>query len=140
MNWVIQSFLALFSIGVMVVLITDQLRKGMSVQFLMFLIAVVFWAPAYGVWAWRKGFNYHLSASTIAILFVIGALSVFGNWAQFEAAAKAPNPGIAFAIVGCQAVVITILAKFFLGNNVSLAQWGGIALCIVGIMLINIGR
>ena len=84
-------------------------------------------------------FGIAVDVKTLLFLLVIGILSGIGNWAQFQAANDAPNPGLAIAIVGMQAGLIAIFAILFLKDKITTLQAVGIGVGIVAIMLISMG-
>jgi drug/metabolite transporter (DMT)-like permease len=134
LNWIAQSILATLSFSAVGLLVVYQIQRGMSSQFAMFIIALV-WLPSYGIWSWKRGIDFTISPVSILLILSAAILSVIGNWAAFESAAKAPNPGMASAIVACQAVVIAIAAKYVLGSELTWTQMSGIGLVTSGIIL-----
>lgn len=135
MTWLTQSFIAMASFALMVIMVTNELKKGMSSQMAMLLIALT-WIPAFGIWQWKKGFM-PISASSVLVIIIAGLLSVLGNWAQFEAAARAPSPGLSASVVSCQVVLIAILAKLLFHSYINPMQIIGMLICLIGVVIIS---
>jgi len=140
MTWKIYALLSMAVLSVMVLLITSQTKKGVSVAFVMLLIGFI-WFLGYGFWTYQEGVNFQISKEMLLILTISGILSIFGNWLLFQAATLAPNPGVAFAISDSKAALITLLSIVFLGTGViDLAKIVGILMCVSGIIMLNISK
>lgn len=133
-----EAMLAMAFLGTMNFLIVSQIKKGASVQMAMAFVAAVL-LPFFVIWTWKKGIQLPVTKNMILLLLSAGLLSAVGNWLALDAAAKASNGGIIFAIVGCQVAVLTILAWYFLGDQLTAVQIVGILACLVGIVIINMG-
>lgn len=139
MNWIIQSVLAMCLFAIMCVLITIEIRKGISLNFIM-MVTGICCAIYFGIINFKTGINFSFSASTVAIVILIAILSIAGNVFQFRAAAVAPNAGLAFAIVGCQSMLVIITAMILMGDKLTLTQGAGAILSLSGIILISTGK
>lgn len=72
----------------------------------------------------------------LGALAAAAALSYVGNLCSIRALAMAPNPGYVAAIVGLQAIVLTLTSVFILGATLSSVKVLGVLLCFVGVALI----
>lgn len=75
----------------------------------------------------------------MVLLLIIGLLSALGNFLLYQAAAIAPNAGLALAIGGLQSCIVAILAFLVFKDNLAPLQIAGIILAVVAIFLFNIG-
>ncbi len=139
MSWILLSFVALTCFSIMVTLITMLSRGGLPVSFILFGLSVVLTFFYFIQTLVTTKFGIAVDVKTLLFLLVIGILSGIGNWAQFQAANDAPNPGLAIAIVGMQAGLIAIFAILFLKDKITTLQAVGIGVGIVAIMLISMG-
>lgn len=139
MGWITQSLIALFSFAFMSFLITAQAKKGVPVVFTMavFSIVWVLYFPLKTIMSLGIQDDW-VKARVLVPLFLAGFLSILGNEMQFKAAAQAPNAGMAFAIIGCQAVVVVALTVFFLSSPITIKQCFGIVLALCGIVLLSV--
>lgn len=140
MNWKIFSVIAMILFSIMTLMIISQVKKGLSVPFIMFIIAII-WLVGYGYLMFKEGVSFSLPASTISALLIIGILSFSGNLLSFYAIIQAPNPGYASAINSCSIVIITV-ASILLGNSpkINLMEIAGISMCFGGIVLLNLSK
>lgn len=139
MSWKIQSILAMLLLSVMVVLITEQTKKGLSVPFIMFAIAIV-WLISFGGVLAKEGINFTVSHKTIAVLVLIGLLSFLANWLLFLATSQNNSPGPAMAIFNSSAVVITFIYYLLIGTPISFVKIIGIVMCTVGVIIISLSK
>ena len=139
MNWIVLSLVALFSFSAMVTLITVLARQGFALSFILLAISVVIGIFFFIQTFITTHFKFAITWGTLAILLIVGLLSAVGNLAQFQAAKDAPNPGLAFAIVGMQAAVVSIIAVLFLKDKLTVLQTAGIVLGVIAILLISLG-
>jgi len=137
MDWITLSLISLVAMSFMVILITGQMKKGVSSQFVMVIISIV-WLLGYGFWLWLEGIDFTISEITLAIILISGIIGVFANWLLFEAAASAPNPGFSFAISNANPVLIAIMAVIFLGSELTWEQFVGVLIIVIGVVIINI--
>ncbi len=77
-------------------------------------------------------------ARVMALLLVTGTLAYVGNLFAVRAIVGAPNPGYPTAIVGLQAVVVTLAAAILMGAAVSTTKMAGVLLCAAGVVLLVI--
>lgn len=138
-NWIFLSLIALFSLGSMSFLITTLTRKGYPVSFVLLglgIVLAVFYFFQTFIFA---SYTPKLSLGIILMLLLVGLLSAIGNWTAYQAANNAPNAGLAIAISGMQAGLVTVLAFIFLRDKLSFLQIVGLVLGIIAIFIINIG-
>lgn len=136
MNWIILSLASLFLSAVVVVIITGQVKKGISTQFVMFIISVI-WIFGYGFWAYFEGANFIFPKIYFLLIVIAGLAGVFANWFIFAAAADSPNAGLAFAISNSSSAMVAVLAVFFLGSELSLRRFAGVLVCLLGVVILN---
>lgn len=138
-NWLTLSLLALLSYSFMSFLITFLIRKGFPTSFVLLglsIILVIFYSyQTFIVSQYKPSVNW----GTILIIILIGILSAIANLWAYQAAADAPNPGLALAITGMQAVGVSILAFIFFKDKLTMLQIIGVIFSIVAILLISIG-
>ncbi|MFH1522512.1 MAG: EamA family transporter [Patescibacteria group bacterium] len=137
LHWLVQSFIALFSAAGMMILILTQTKVGVSVNFIMMIIAAV-WLPSFVLLTYKEGISFEITITNILIIFAAGVLSVLANYMQFNAANNAPNAGIVYAILGCSSVLVTVFSWIFYGGRLTLIEILGIILCVFGTTLLNL--
>jgi drug/metabolite transporter (DMT)-like permease len=79
-----------------------------------------------------------LNGRMAALLALTGALGYVGNICAVRALAAAPNAGYSTAIVGLQALLVTLGAIVFFGAAVSAGKLAGVVLCVAGVVLLVI--
>jgi uncharacterized membrane protein len=136
LNWLIQSFIGLFSATGMMILVLTQTKAGVSVNFIMMLIASV-WFPSFAFLTYKEGIPFKITAVTLLVIIAAGILSVLANFMQFEAANKAPNAGIVYAIIGCTSVLVAVFSWSFLNGSLTAKQIVGIIFCTLGIVFLS---
>ena len=75
------------------------------------------------------------------LLAMLGAAALFsycGNLYMVRALGEAPNPGYAMAIVGVQAVVVTLASIVLFGSEFSWLKALGVALSVLGVALLTL--
>lgn len=75
------------------------------------------------------------------VLAMLGAAALFsygGNLYMVRALGEAPNPGYAMAIVGVQAVVVTVASIVLFGSEFSWPKALGVALSVIGVALLTL--
>ncbi len=72
----------------------------------------------------------------LLILILTAALGYVGNICAVRALAAAPNAGYSTAIVGLQALLVTLGAIVFFGAAVSAGKLAGVVLCVAGVVLL----
>jgi uncharacterized membrane protein len=75
-----------------------------------------------------------------AWLLVAGAALAcwVGNLAQLDAVNRAPNPGAALAIINASVAVVALAAWPVFAAPLSAGKGLGVALCLVGVILVSI--
>lgn len=75
-----------------------------------------------------------------AWLLVAGAALAcwVGNLAQLDAVNRAPNPGAALAIINASVAVVALAAWPVFATPLSAGKGLGVALCLVGVILVSI--
>jgi drug/metabolite transporter (DMT)-like permease len=77
-----------------------------------------------------------LTASQGGLLFLAGLFAYVGNLYAVRAVAQAPNPGYAMALVGLQALVVTVVSVSMFGATFSWMKVAGVVLCLAGASLL----
>ena len=77
-----------------------------------------------------------LTPSRGGLLFLAGLFAYVGNLYAVRAVAQAPNPGYAVALVGLQALVVTLVSVALLGATISWTKIAGVVLCLAGASLL----
>ncbi len=140
MSWITMSFIAMVNYALSAVLVVDLLKKGVTIQFVMLLMAIMA-VPAFSYMVYKDGAGTaQITAKIILLILAAAAFSFIGNLTQFVAGAHAPNAGMAFAIVACQVIIIALISRFFLAGSLTTSQIVGISLCVAGIATISIGK
>ena len=138
-NWFILSLLALLSYSFMSFLIVFLIRKGFPASFVLLglsIVLVIFFAyQTFAVSHYKVSVNLWV----VLALILIGILSAVANLWAYQAASDAPNPGLALAITGMQAVGVSMLAFIFFRDKLTVVQIIGVVFSIVAIFLISIG-
>lgn len=139
MMWFFSAVLAVLCFGGMQLCFRYLSGAGVSTQVFLLLIFVLITA--------FLGLHVLLTRSSVVIerkllLVVFGAavLSYFGNLLMVRAMDLAPNPGYAIAVIGAQAIVVTIGSIALFGSGVSSLHGVGIVLSIVGVALLAVAR
>jgi drug/metabolite transporter (DMT)-like permease len=71
---------------------------------------------------------------------IAGIFSALGNWVNFTAVIKAPNPGFAGTIKSTNILFITIFSVLIFGSSWSLMKLVGVVLVILGIAALVIDK
>lgn len=142
MPWYIYSILAsLLFVGM--VLCTRHLgNKGFSSkQILLFLFGFAFFeflainmGVLISIWESEQFLAF------IAIMTITSIFAVIGNWADFTAVIKAPNPGFVGAIKNSNVLLIVFLSVLIFGSSLSLVKLLGALLIIGGITVLIIEK
>lgn len=138
--WIIYSLISLVSLAIMIVVMTSQTKKGVSVEFTL-AIVVGLWIPFYALLSFFEGFNLpsvSMLPPIIMALISVGILAVIANSYIFKAYRDAQNPGLAAAIVNTNPVIITIFAGIFLDKELTIIKLLGILICVIGVIIINL--
>jgi drug/metabolite transporter (DMT)-like permease len=138
-SWIVLSFVGLFSLSTMTLLITYLVRKGFSTIFVLFVIILIV-GVIYGVQiATSNGFPATITLSNWLLLISAALLSALGNLAIYRATAISPNPGLVITIFGLQAGIVSIVAVWLFKDKLNPVQVLGIALGIIAIVVIGLG-
>lgn len=138
-NWFILSLFALVSYSVMSFLITLLIRKGFPTSFVLLGLSIVLMIfYSYQTFIVSQ-YKLSISLGTGLIIIVIGILSALANLWAYQAAADAPNPGLALAITGMQAVGVSILAFIIFKDKLTILQIIGVIFSVLAVFLISIG-
>jgi len=142
MPWYIYSILASLSFVGMVLCTRYLGNKGFSSkQILLFLFGFAF----FGFLVINTGTLNSLWESEyfFAFIVIIGIASIFsiiGNWADFTAVIKAPNPGFVGTIKNSNVLLIVFLSVLIFGSSLSLVKLLGVLLIIGGIAALVIEK
>ena len=72
----------------------------------------------------------------LGLLAVAAVLSYLGNLYMVRALAAAPNPGYAIAIVGLQALLVTLASVALYGSHLTWLKALGVVLSVAGVVLL----
>lgn len=133
------SFVGLFCLSAMTLIITYLVRKGIPTIFvlLLMLIVVAVFDAAYIVLAHTS--PGHIALHMWSLVFAAGILSAIGNLAIYRATAISPNPGLVLTIFGLQAGIVSVGAVWIFKDRLNILQVLGIMLGIIAIMVISLG-
>lgn len=135
-NYVTQALTALVSFSMMVMFMTAAVKRGVSVQFAMFVLSLVL-TFSFGIWSFTEWGTVQQWKPYLPMLVAAGLFSVIGNWGMFLATSSSANAGYALAIVGCQSALVLVLSWWFLGGEMHWLRLVGIATCILGVVIIS---
>ncbi len=138
-SWIFLSFLGLFSLSVMTLILTYLVRKGLSTVFVLFVMTCLL-IFAYAFYAYvTKSFPSSIPSNLWALLVIASVLSFIGNLAIYKATAISPNPGLVLTIFGLQAGIVSIGAVWLFKDKLNSLQILGILLGIIAIIIIGLG-
>lgn len=135
-NYVSQALTALVCFAFMVLFMTAAVKRGVSVQFSMFVLSLVL-TFSFGIWSYGDWGMWPQWKAAVPLLVGAGLCSVVGNWAMFLATSSSANAGYALAIIGCQSALVLLLAYWFLGGEMHWLRLLGIAVCVLGVVIIS---
>lgn len=133
--WFFHALIAMLCFGGMQLLFKQLSRSGLG-------------SPVILVFVFGIGTLFYLAHVAIArtplmvgrnVLAILGAaalLSYTGNLYMVRALDRAPNPGYALAVVGLQALVVTLGAVLLFGSEFSWLKALGVVLSICGVALL----
>ena len=136
MPWYIYSILSSLSFTGMV-LCTRYLgnKKFSSKQILLFIFGFTFLGflilnagTLNNIWG-SKQFPYFL-----IVMAITGLFCIIGNWADFTAVIKAPNPGFVGAIKNSNVLLIVFISTLFFGSSLNMIKLLGVLLTVGGIV------
>jgi drug/metabolite transporter (DMT)-like permease len=78
----------------------------------------------------------NLGSGSLGAFFAAAVLSYVGNLLYVQAVGRAPNPGYVAAIVGIQAVPITIASIWLFKSPFSWLKLAGVLLCVLGAVIL----
>lgn len=81
-----------------------------------------------------------ITTRAAGLLAAAAACSYAGNLYMVRSVAIAPNPGYAIAVVGLQALPLTVIALFMFGAPLSWVKMLGVVLSISGVVLLMLDR
>ncbi|MDP3990725.1 MAG: EamA family transporter [Candidatus Nealsonbacteria bacterium] len=76
----------------------------------------------------------------LVIITIAGIFAVIGNWADFTAVIKAPNPGFVGAIKTSNVLLITFAAVLIFGSSFSFIKLLGVLLIIAGLIALIVEK
>jgi uncharacterized membrane protein len=142
MPWYIYSILASLSFAGMVLCTRYLGNKGFSSrQILLFLLGFAF----FGFLAINSGtlnsiWESESLWSFIGIMTIASIFAVVGNWTDFTAIIKAPNPGFVVAITNSNVLLIVFFSVLIFGSSLSSVKLLGVLLIIGGISALVIEK
>ena len=79
-----------------------------------------------------------VSGRALTLLAAASAFSYGGNLYMIRAIGQAPNPGYAMAVIGLQALVVTVASILLFGSEFSWLKGLGVVLSVVGVGLLTL--
>lgn len=130
-----------------------KLWRGQKAMFAMMLLFICILAGASGQICWKHAMNNREEIRDINSLFnaktifgiitdkyIIAGLMFYGFALIFWLGAMSTlEISFMYPMLSLGYVIVAVLAFIFLGENISLARWAGIALIVVGSILITRG-
>ena len=137
MNWVVASFLSMFSFAIMILIlrkVTELKLMPEVVNFYFFL----FTAIGFLCFVLLRRAPLTLSAGALPFFILVAAVAVAANFYSITAIAAAPNPGYVRGIEALSAAVITLAALYLFGAEINSLKLVGIGFSVVGVILISL--
>lgn len=142
MPWYIYSILASLSFVGMVLCTRYLGNKGFSSkQILLFLFGFAFLGfvtvnagTLNSIWESEHFFAF------IVIMTIVSIFAVIGNWADFTAVIKAPNPGFVGTIKNSNVLLIVFFSVLIFGSPLSLVKLLGVLLIMGGIFALVVEK
>ncbi len=133
------SFVGLFSISTMTLIITYLVRKGFTTIFVLFVLVSIL-TILYGLQAvLTKSLPSSISLNQWLLLFGGGIASAIGNYGLYRATALSPNPGLVITIFGLQGGIVAVAAVWLFKDKLNLVQIIGILLGVIAVIIIGLG-
>jgi drug/metabolite transporter (DMT)-like permease len=133
--WQWYAVVAMACFAAMQLIFKDLARRGVSSP-AMLLVVFALGTVLYLVHVRALRTPLPLDGQALARLGVAALLAYVGNFYSVRALAAAPNPGYSIAIVGLQAVVVTLAAVLLFGAALSWTKLLGVVLCFAGLVLV----
>ena len=142
MSWYLYSILTAFSFTGMVLCTRYLGNKGFSSkQILLFLFLFAFLGfLVINIGTINTIWDSEFFLDFIIIMTIVSIFAVIGNWADFTAVIKAPNPGFAGTIKSSNVFLISVIAFLIFGSSFSLIKLMGMFFIIGGIAALIIEK
>jgi drug/metabolite transporter (DMT)-like permease len=133
--WFFHALLAMFCFAGMQLLFKQLSRSGLGspvILVFVFGIGTLFYLAHVAI----VRAPLVVGANALAMLGAAALLSYTGNLYMVRALDQAPNPGYAIAVVGLQALVVTLGGVVLFGSEFSWVKALGVTLSICGVALL----
>jgi uncharacterized membrane protein len=135
LNWFVFSLIGGFCFGLHAVLVrlvlTERFTPMVVNTYFFTLGTLILWVYS----AYSRSVSFP-DLRTGTMLFIIAVVAVVGFWGLFKAYALAPNLGYVRAVFSVNIVVSFVLSSFLLGSRFSLQALLGMALVILGTVVL----
>lgn len=139
-SWFALSSIAFVLFSIMGTIYARNIKNGLPTHFVLLTAGVAF-VVAYGAQTIASPPQFAIMSRATWIALVAAAVcSVAANQALYMATSSAPNPAVALAIGGSQAVGVAILGYLLFRDALTLAQVIGIACVVGGTALVVLGK
>jgi drug/metabolite transporter (DMT)-like permease len=137
MEWFITAFISMlaFSVAFLLFRIISDLKVKSELAFLYyFAISALF------LFFYLYFNKMSLSVNKIQFLFIFVAaiFGVIGNVLLYNSLGSSPNPGYTLAVVGVNALVVTVASVFIFKSDFSLIKLAGAVCVVVGVSLLGL--
>lgn len=137
MNWFIYAIFGMLAFSAMLLIFKQLSIMGLKPA-LILVFVFGFGMLLYLAHLLITKSQLNVSTNMIILLGIAAFLSYLGNFLYVSAIELAPNPGFAIAVVGFQAVLVTVASVFLFASDFTLVNVAGVVLAIIGIILIGL--
>jgi len=137
--WFLSAVLALLFFGSMQLCFRYLSGAGAPTQTFLFWIFVLITAFL-GIHVAVTRSSLVLERKLMGVVVLAAVLSYFGNLLMVRAMHFAPNPGYAIAVIGAQAIVVTVGSILLFGSSFTWLHGAGIAISLFGVALLALAR
>ena len=133
--WYLYAIAAMVCLSIMILVFTRLRFLGITPPvILIFVFGFGFLFYAIQLFATKE--TIILKSQYIVLLLICALCSYVGNLLYVKTLDIAPNPGYVVAIIGSQALIISIASVFLFGSQFSVIKGVGVLLCTIGIVLL----
>jgi drug/metabolite transporter (DMT)-like permease len=136
--WILYATFAMFCFAGMQLLFKQLTGMGLDPAVILAFV-FGFGTLLYLAHSTATGASLTVSARALGFIALASILSYAGNLYMVRSIGAAPNPGYAMAIVGAQAVVVTLAAILLFGSALSWLKALGVLLSVAGVGLLALG-
>jgi len=136
-GWFVYAIAGMISLGIMTLIFKQLLDKESKPELILafvFGLGMVFYLIQMLIAKTQVKVSW-----TVFLLLVLAAfLSYIGNLFVLKSLGLTPNPGYTMAIVGLNAIFITLASLFLFGSKITLVKIAGVVCALLGLMLLAI--